>query len=101
MRLAVQIWLGRGDQSLVIQKLIPKTRVEQMQSSVFHTTEVNIHRLPMRQLLLASKLFFILRVTIAQPIPRTARPLRHGIGLPLACPTALGTLGIYPLFDYH
>ena len=90
--------LGRRHLAKVEQHLVPKARVQQMQHRVLRSANIQIdprcgivasrtHPVALR--FVADKAVVVLRVEIAQIVPATAGPLRHGVGLSLLAVTGL------------
>ena len=68
-----------------------------MQRGVLHAAVVPVHRAPVVFRLVRDRLMVVVRIHIAQEVPRRTRPLGHGVGLALGVAPALGALGIDPV----
>ena len=68
------------DHPNVVQNLVPKTRIEQMQHGMFATADVEIHRHPVALFCRIDELVLILRINESQIIPAGPGPLRHRVG---------------------
>src|SRR5690606_31517307 len=64
--------------TLIFQKLMPKTSVQKVTCSMFATTYVQIHILPIGICRLTYRSSIIEGIHITQIVPTTARPARHG-----------------------
>src|SRR5262245_38649548 len=84
MRRALPIRLARRHELEVIQEFMPKTRIEEMKRCVFHSPVVPIYSVAHKifQIFLRSKFFVVFRISVAQEIPGTPRPVWHSIRLP-------------------
>ena len=53
----------------VIEELMPKARVEQVADCMFAAAEIEVHTLPVVDLILSCEFLVIMRVHIAQEVP--------------------------------
>ena len=81
----------------VIQELMPETAVQQVQRGVLHAAIVPVDRRPVFQRLLGGQRLVVVRIHIAQEIPRRTSPLRHGVGLALGRTTTARAGGVDPI----
>ena len=58
-----------GDNTDIIQELVPEARVQQVQSRVLHAAVIPVNRRPVFERFLACKLLIIVRIHIAQEVP--------------------------------
>ncbi len=70
-----------GDETGVVEHLVPESGVEQVQYRVFGAADVEIHWHPVALLLGVPATLFVVGVDVAQVIPATPSPLRHGVAL--------------------
>ena len=80
------------DDADVVQELVPEAGIQQMQRCVLHAAVVPVDRSPILLGFLRDGHILVMRVHIAQIIPRRASPLGHGVGLAL-CRTAAARAG--------
>ena len=97
MARALGIGLLRVDNADVVEELVPEAGVEQVQRGVLHAAVVPVHRAPVLLRLVRDRLMVVVRIHIAQEVPRRTRPLGHGVGLALGVAPALGALGVDPV----
>ena len=90
---------GRMHQPEVIQHLMPKPRIEQMQNGVLGSAHVQIDRHPILFGFLGPRLPGIAGVTETKVIPATAGPLGHGIGVTQGLVPGLGIRHFHPIAD--
>ena len=77
--------LRSTDRPDVVQNLVPKARIEQMQHGMFAAADIEIHRHPVPFQCRIDELPLILRVDKSQVIPAGAGPLRHRVGFTERC----------------
>ena len=97
MARALGIGLLRVDNADVVEELVPEAGVEKVQRGVLHAAVIPVHRAPVLLRLVRDRLMVVVRIHIAQEVPRRTRPLGHGVGLALGVAPALGALGIDPV----
>ena len=86
-----------GHHADVVQELVPEAGVKQVQGGVLHAAVVPVHGAPVVQGLSGGQGFLVVGVHIAQEVPGGARPLGHGVGLPLGGAAAAGAGGVHPV----
>ena len=97
MARALGIGLLRVDNADVVEELVPEAGVEKVQRGVLHAAVIPVHRAPVLLRLVRDRRLVVVRIHIAQEVPRRTRPLGHGVGLALGGASALGALGIDPV----
>ena len=86
--------LAGRDVAEIVKYLVPEPRVQQVQHRVLDPANVEVHAArivgavffgsrthPVRLVLLGAELLAVVRVGVAQLVPRTAGPLRHNVGV--------------------
>ena len=94
---ALGIRLLGVDHADIIEELVPKTGIEQVQRGVLHAAVVPIHRAPILLSLFADQLAIIMGIHVAQEVPGGTGPLGHGVCLSLGGAAAAGTGGVDPV----
>ena len=79
----------------IVKEFMPKTRVDHMTCNVLHTAVIPVNGHPIFKLFGVCKALIVIRINIAQEVPRRTCPLGHCIGLALCVLTTYGTLAIY------
>ncbi len=79
---------------------MPEARINQMARHVFHTAVVPIDGQPVFQFVVIGKTFTVVRVDIAQEIPRRTRPLGHGIRFTACIAAAFRAFAVYIAFNF-
>ncbi len=100
MRATFGVWLRAaclGDKTTIMQELIPKTRIQQVECRVFHPTVIEIHGKPPVHRFIARKRFGVFWVNIPQKVPARSRPVRHRVGLALGRTATRRTRGLDPI----
>ncbi len=94
---ALLIGLLGGHHADVVEELVPEAAVQQVQGGVLHAAVVPVHGGPVVQGLRGGQGLVVVGVHIAQEVPAGARPLGHGVGLPLGGAAAAGAGGVHPV----
>ena len=76
---------------------MPKAGIEQMQGGMFHTSVVPVHGEPVFHSFPGGDGVFVVGIHVADEVPGGARPLGHGVRLPLGGGAALGTGHVHPV----
>ena len=64
----------------IVKHFVPKTRIQQMQYSMFGASNIEINRHPFFLKFWIDENFVIVRINKTKEVPTRACPLRHGIG---------------------
>ncbi len=94
---AFGVGLRRGNFADVVQEFMPETAVKQMKRGMLHAAVVPVHRQPVFHGFFSGKALAVVRIRVAQKIPRRTRPLRHGVRFPLGGAAAMRAGGVYPV----
>ena len=83
----------------IIEELVPEAAVEQMERRVLHAAVVPVDRAPVAQGLGRGKGLVVVRIHIAQIVPRGTGPLGHGVRFTLGWAAAAGAGRVDPVRD--
>ena len=99
----------------VVEHLVPETRIQKVQHRVLDTADVEVHSTrvvrsvfgrprahPVGLIADIAELFAVVRVGVAQLVPRTARPLRHDIGVASVGPQTIAEVevNVHPVIGF-
>ncbi len=91
--------LGRGNQSGIVEHLVPEARVEQVKHRVLGAAHVEVHRHPVLLLRRIPGRLVVLRIEVAEVVPARAGPLGHGVRLAPGRLAGLRVGCVHPLLD--
>src|SRR3989344_9349924 len=88
--------LVSGNDADVVQEFVPKARVDKVARRVLRAAHIGVYRCPVFLFFLIDERFFVVRVHVAQVVPRRTRPLWHRVGLARTRTLALRTADVDP-----
>ena len=97
MARALRIRLGRRHLADVVEEFMPEAAVKQMQRRMLHAAVVPVDGEPVVERFLARERLVVVRVRIAQEIPRGTGPLGHRVRLALGRAAAVRARRIDPV----
>ena len=91
-------WFSEIDQPSIVQHLCKEARIEQVQNGVFDAADVLIDRRPVIDFVFGERHLVVLRVGVAEIVPRGADERIHRVRLTLGIRAALWALAVHKRF---